>query len=292
MAKNIRIWWSFVREQGICKYIRQVLPSIVSTIVAFLVVNKKVTELINRYYIIFLFFIIVLIAAHIYTEWHRVYEFNNLKLECDKKDEEITEKENSICRLEEHLDHLEQMLKSLPTDFLHDFSNKIKLKNSDRMTFYVYKDNKFVNIGRYSKNSKFGKTLNGNTFEKGDNYISKCYHSEKEDFIMKTSLPDPDNNFDNYCRVMSNDFTKFDREELKNVTMKSRCYFARKIYNSDGNSIGVLMIESRSPNLQIYLNGENRTLTSKADYETLSKLIKQDFQYILQSLYNYIKNYY
>lgn len=184
------------------------------------------------------------------------------------------------------------MLQSLPIDFLHDFSNKLKLDNCDRMTFYMYKNNKFINIGRYSKNSNFGKTINGNTFENQDNYISKCYHSEKEDFIIKRALPDPDGNFDKYCEMMRKDFGKFDKEELKKVTMKSRCYFARKIYNSDGNSIGVLMIESRKPDLTIWLNGEERKLSSNSDYETLSNLIKQDFQYILQSLHNYIKNYY
>lgn len=292
MFKRIKIWKDFVKEKKVHKYGLQVLPTILLTIVSFLVVHEQIIKLINKYFIVFFIIVMVLILAHFCAEVQRAGEFTDIKLEVKEKDEEITKKDDRIDQLKEYLEQLNHTLKSLPTDFLHDFSNKLNLDNCDRMTFYMYKDNKFVNIGRYSKNSNFGKTVNGNTFEKGDNYISKCYHSEEKDFFVKRALPDPDNNFDKYCQIMSKDFGGFNKEELKKVTMKSRCYFARKIYNSDGNSIGVLMIESRNTDLKICINGEEITLKSNADYETLSNLIKQDFQYILQSLHNYIKNYY
>lgn len=292
MLKRIGIWWDFVKEKKIRNYSLQVLPSILITLVSFSVVHEQIAKLINKYFIIFIIFVIVLILAHFGFEVHRAGEIKDIKLEVEEKNKEIIKKEDIIGQLDGDLDQLNQTLKSLPTDFLHDFSNKLKLDNCDRITFYMYKDNKFVNIGRYSKNSNFGKTINGNTFEKEDNYISKCYHSEERDFFIKRALPDPDANFDKYCQEMSKGFSKFDKEKLRKVTMKSRCYFARKIYNSDGNSIGVLMIESRKTNLKICLNGEKRELRTNADYEVLSNLIKHDFQYILQSLHNYIKNYY
>ncbi|HEM4536807.1 TPA: AAA family ATPase, partial [Streptococcus suis] len=148
-------------------------------------------------------------------------------------------------------------------------------------------DKRFVNIGRHSNNSSFGKTQFGNTFEESDNYISKCFYNEQDDFFIRVGLPNPDINFEKYSQMMCKDISKFDKEELKKVTMKSRCYFGKKIYGSDRNPIGVLMIESRKSNLSVILGGKKKELKKKTEYEELSNLIDLNFQYILQSLHKY-----
>ena len=109
---------------------------------------------------------------------------------------------------------------------------------------------------------------------------------------MKVSLPDPDTNFDKYCQEMSKDFSNFNKEELKKVTMKSRCYFGKKIYGYDRNPIGVLMIESKKPNLSIMIDGSKKSLSSKKDYRLLSDLIDQKFRFILQSIHKNLRHYY
>ncbi len=166
------------------------------------------------------------------------------------------------------------------------------LDNRDRITFYLYSDKRFINIGRHSNNSNFGKTQFGNTFEESDNYISKCFHNEQEDFFMRVGLPNPDTNYEKYSREMRKDFSNFDEEGLKKVTMKSRCYFGKKIYGSDRNPIGVLMIESRNSHLSVILDGKKKELKKKTEYKELSNLIDLNFQYILQSLHKYINHYY
>ncbi|MCB2959080.1 DUF4065 domain-containing protein [Streptococcus suis] len=153
-------------------------------------------------------------------------------------------------------------------------------------------DKRFVNIGRHSNNSSFGKTQFGNTFEESDNYISKCFYNEQDDFFIRVGLPNPDINFEKYSQMMCKDISKFDKEELKKVTMKSRCYFGKKIYGSDRNPIGVLMIESRKSNLSVILGGKKKELKKKTEYEELSNLIDLNFQYILQSLHKYTNHYY
>lgn len=289
MMKSIKIWWKSVKEKGILKYILEILPSILLTLLSFVVVHNEMVKYINENFKIFLIIILILLLFNYISEVNRAVEINDISSDCDDK---IAEKNEKLLKLGDELEQLKQALQSLPYDLLHDFSDILKLENSERITFYLYKENKFINIARHSNNSHFVKTQFGNTFEPNDNYISKCFHNEKDDFFMKVALPDPDTNFDRYCQVMSKDFSNFDKEELKKVTMKSRCYFGKKIYGYDRNPIGVLMIESKKPNLSIMIDGSKKLLSSKEDYRLLSDLIDQKFQFILQSIHKNLRHYY
>lgn len=294
--ESIKIWLKAVQKKGKLKYCMEVFPSISLTILSFLVVFDSVVKFINGHTVLFICFILVILIINIIIEVNREVEVNDIKLECDKnikeKNDKIEMLDGITLKLADELEQLKQALQSLPYDLLHDFSDMLKLDNSDRITFYLYKENKFINIARHSNNSNFVKTQFGNTFEPNDNYISKCFHNEDDDFFMKVSLPDPDTNFDKYCQEMSKDFSNFDKEELKKVTMKSRCYFGKKIYGYDRNPIGVLMIESKKPNLSIMIDGSKESLSSKKDYRLLSDLIDQKFQFILQSIHKNLRHYY
>lgn len=296
IMESIKIWLKAVQKKGKLKYFMEVFPSISLTILSFLVVNDFVVEFINGHSVLFICFILVILIFNIIIEVNREVEVNDIKLECDKnikeKNDKIEVLDGITLKLGDELEQLKQALQSLPYDLLHDFSDILKLENSERITFYLYKENKFINIARHSNNSNFVKTQFGNTFEPNDNYISKCFHNENDDFFMKGSLPDPDTNFDKYCQAMSKDFSNFDKEELKKVTMKSRCYFGKKIYGYDRNPIGVLMIESKKPNLSIMIDGSKKLLSSKEDYRLLSDLIDQKFQFILQSIHKNLRHYY
>ena len=296
IMESIKIWFKAVQKKGKLKYCMEVFPSISLTILSFLVVYDCVVQFINEHSVLFICFIIVILILNIIIEVNREVEVNDIKLECDKnikeKNDKIEVLDGITLKLGDELEQLKQALQSLPYDLLHDFSDMLKLDNSDRITFYLYKENKFINIARHSNNSNFVKTQFGNTFEPNDNYISKCFHNENDDFFMKVSLPDPDTNFDKYCQEMSKDFSNFNKEELKKVTMKSRCYFGKKIYGYDRNPIGVLMIESKKPNLSIMIDGSKESLSSKKDYRLLSDLIDQKFQFILQSIHKNLRHYY
>ena len=289
MMKSIKIWLKSVKEKGIIKYILEILPSILLTLLSFVVVRDEMVKYINENFIIFLIFVLILLLFNYISEVNRAVEINDISSDCDDK---IAEKNEKLLKLGDELELLKQALQSLPTDLLHDFSDMLDLDNSDRITFYLYKESNFINIGRHSNNSNFGKTQFGNTFELYDNYISKCFHSENEDFFIKVALPDPDSNFDKYCQEMSKDFSNFNEDELKKVTMKSRCYFGKKIYGYDRNPIGVLMIESKKPNLSIMLDGSKKNLCKKEDYRVLSNLIDHKFQFILQSIHKNLRYYY
>lgn len=285
MGESIKIWWKYILKKGIFKYLTEVLPFISLTILSFVIAHNGVIEVINKHFIIFIVFIVFILILNLISEVNRVVEINDITSSGEKKDEKIL-------KLEDELEQLKQALQSLPYDLLHDFSDMLDLDNSDRITFYLYKENKFINIGRHSNNSNFVKTQFGNTFEPNDNYISKCFHNEGEDFFKKASLPDPDVNFDKYCQEMRKDFRKFEKKELEKVTMKARCYFGKKIYGYDRKPIGVLMIESKKANLSIKLDGSKKTLKTNEDYKSLSDLIDQKFQFILQGIYKNLRHYY
>lgn len=285
MVESIKIWWKSVVKKGKVKYSIEVLPSILLTSLSFVVVSNDVVGFLNKYFIFFIIFIFIILILNSIGEVNRAVEINNINLSGEKKD-------GKILRLEDELELLKQALQSLPTDLLHDFSDMLNLDNSTRITFYLYKESKFINIGRHSKNSKFVKTKFGNTFELHDNYISKCFHSENEDFFIKDTLPNPYTDFDKYYQEIRKDFKNFKKKELEKVTMKSRCYFGKKIYGYDRNPIGVLMIESTKENLSIMLDGSQESLCKKEDYKLLSELIDQKFQFILQSIHKNLRYYY
>ncbi|HFI0084495.1 TPA: hypothetical protein ACGO1A_001816 [Streptococcus suis] len=296
MLKPLKTWWNYVEKKGKLKYLCEIIPSLMLTFLSFVVVNEDIVKCINENFKVFVLIIFLLLVINYIFEVSRAVEIDDIRTKCDEEiheiSNEVVNKEDKILKLEDAVEHLKQAFKSLPTDFLHDFSDKLGLGNHDRITFYLYNDKRFVNIGRHSNNSSFGKTQFGNTFEESDNYISKCFHNEQDDFFIRVGLPNPDINFEKYSQMMCKDFSKFDKEELKKVTMKSRCYFGKKIYGSDRNPIGVLMIESRKSNLSVILGGKKKELKKKTEYEELSNLIDLNFQYILQSLHKYTNHYY
>lgn len=296
MWKSIKIWWIHIREKGFWKYLLANLPTLFLTIFSFLVVKTEIVDYINNNFLIFLLIFFVLFIFNLFSEISRIVEVekttSNLKKEVEELNKELSEKNDKILQHEDQQEQLIQTLKSLPTNLLHDFSEKLGLDNHDRITFYVYIDGKFVNIGRHSNNSNFVKTQYGNIFQENDNYISKSFHNESGDFYIRVSLPNPKKNFEKYCQDIQKDCPEFNQEKLTNVTMKSRCFFGKKIYSSDKKPIGVLMIESSKPNLTIRINGEVKKLMKKEDYATLSESIDHNFQYILQTLQKYIIYYY
>lgn len=69
-------------------------------------------------------------------ELKEVKEKENLKKNLETKNEEIKELELSI-------EYLGQSLAGLPKDFLRQVSKYLELSNSDRISLYVFDENKF-----------------------------------------------------------------------------------------------------------------------------------------------------
>ena len=204
----------------------------------------------------FVYVIIFLVIIFLINEFMKTNEL--MKNDCEvtkiKEENKILEKKRSD--LEGYSESIGLFLENLPKEFLRNVSEFLDLKNSERISLYVLDGEKFHIIGRYSENPKYDR--NGRCEYPSDcGYISKCLgNNNGNSYYVKEKLP---KKLSKYLEDVSKD-TGMNKDDINNLSMKSRTYFTRVIKDRHNKNVGILVIESMNPTLPMDVNELNTKL--------------------------------
>lgn len=189
------------------------------------------------------------------------------------------EKQKKLQELESENESLNNKFIDIQREYFKVCSDTIRFMfddfftNSDgngRVSIYKHQDDKFILLGRYSKNPQYNKR--GREFYlDNEGFISRGWELMEFEIF---NAPRWSGNGRDYKSFMKNNCNISD-ETLKKINMKSCSFFVKRIENEDArNPLGVIVFEKLS-NSQIDKTSINNILDSnKAQIETLIKSMK------------------
>lgn len=235
--ERFKLWFNNIRE-----YWAAWLLNVILYIFPLVVVQPNIQKIILEY---FLYTIIVIIILFIINEYLKVKQLSSYK-----------NVKNELKKLSMHYESVNLFLEGLPREFLKHVSKFLKLKNSERISLYVYFEKKFFIIGRYSENPTYNRE--GRRVYPECGYIAECLRNDNgKDYYSKTGLPT--NTSKKYLRTVERD-TGMKREDIEKLSMKSRSYFTKVIKDENMNNVGVLVIESTNELLPMEAEELNKKL--------------------------------
>lgn len=187
------------------------------------------------------------------------------------------QKSNESLKIENQ--NLEKKLGDIKKEYYKVCSDTIKFMfddffaNSDgngRVSIYKHQDDKFILLGRYSKNPQYNKR-GREIYLDDEGFISKGW--EIGEFIIDHS-PKWIGNGRDYKSFMKSNCSISD-ETLKKINMKSCSFFVTRIENEDArNPLGVIVFEKLTNTTIDKANVKHSLLIHKAQIETLIKSMK------------------
>lgn len=237
LIKDFPLWIKSIKENKvsfICRLALFVFP--------ILVTRHSFKEYVDKnYWIVFSILVFIYFINEI-SQIKETKEKENLKKNLEIKNKEIKELELSI-------EYLGQSLAGLPKDFLRQVSKYLELSNSDRISLYVFDENKFQIIGRYSENPSYD-SCNRKEYPINEGYIAKCFeNNDGKPYFFRNKLPR--NTQKKYFDTVSKE-TGMSIASLKELSMKSRAYFGRLVKDDNKNSVGILLIETINEDMNIH----------------------------------------
>ena len=232
---------------------RLYISNLILYIFQFIVIYPKL----NKYIVgRFVYVIVFLIILFLFNEFMKTSELMKNDLEITKIKEKNKNLETMHSKLEAYSESIGLYLENLPKEFLRNVSEFLDLKNSERISLYVLDGEKFRIIGRYSENPKYDR--NGRCEYPSDcGYISKCLgNNNGNSYYVKEKLP---KRLSKYVEAVSKD-TGMNKDDINNLSMKSRAYFNRVIKDRHNKNVGILVIESMNPTLPMDVNELNTKL--------------------------------
>ena len=121
--------------------------------------------------------------------------------------------------------------------------NSLGYTERERILVYRHEDNRFILIGRYSRNPKFN-NKGRDSYPDNEGFIAKGW--EEGDFCFGI-LPDPNEDFESYTsQVMA--YCTIKKGTIRNLNMLSRSYCINSINKSvTQEKIGLVVLESVDP---------------------------------------------
>lgn len=245
---RFKLWYINIRKNW-----KSYIFNLILYLIPFIVIEPTISKyIINR----FVYFIIFIVIIFLFNESIKTIELMKNDLEITKIKEENKILEKKCFDLEEYSESIGLFLENLPKEFLRNVSEFLDLKNSERISLYVLEGKKFRIIGRYSENPKYDR--NGRYEYPSDcGYISKCLENNNgNSYYVKEKLP---KKLSKYVEAVSKD-TGMNKEDINNLSMKSRAYFTRVIKDKHNKNVGILVIESMNPTLTMDANELNTKL--------------------------------
>lgn len=178
------------------------------------------------------------------NERNRQHQVAELQVQIVQLDEAKTELgnryEDATQSLAEIRMEYQQTLFEMTHSYLGYLSNDIfNLSNEERISLYVFDNEQFIIVGRYSKHPTY-KELNRLKLPCNEGCVSKAWLEGGEVFL---TLP---SNHKEYVEALSTEFS-IPRKRVKDFRMKSRSYYARAIENNR-KRVGVIVFESTKQN--------------------------------------------
>ena len=237
--------------------IRKNWKSYISNLILYLIPVIAIEPNISKYIVgKFVYVIILLVIIFLFNEFMKTVELMENDIEVNKIKKENKNLEKLRSDLEGYSESIGLFLENLPKEFLRNVSEFLDLKNSERISLYVLDGEKFRIIGRYSENPKYDR--NGRFEYPSDcGYISKCLENNNGNlYYVKERLP---KKLNRYIEVVSKD-TGMNKDDINNLSMKSRTYFTRVIKDRYNKNVGILVIESMNPTLPMDVSELNDKL--------------------------------
>jgi len=193
----------------------------------------------------------------------------------NKKDKELEKNAADLyslkCELAEkkkELDGYKIMSYDIVNNYLANLANDIfKLTDSDRISLFKVDSDRFIRIGRYSKNPDY-KTKGRSDYPIDEGTIAQAW--QKGEFFLD-DIPDPNKKPRSWMRVQKK-VLHVSPGVAQNLCMKCRCTYALAIEDPNRkNRIAVLSIESVKPKA---INPDNiKRILDGSEYARLSELI-------------------
>lgn len=168
---------------------------------------------------------------------------NKLKLEVDK----LKENENVLV----------STLESIPDRIITSTFNFLNFGYSERITLYRYENSQFVTVSRYAKNPNYKKG-GRKSYTYSEGFISNSWNSGE--FIID-NLPDPKRKSREYISTVRK-HCNISEQTIKEIRMKSRCYYCRNLDSPNGDPIAVIVFESTEPQFPVSTHEIDKLLTS------------------------------
>lgn len=203
-------------------------------------INRKFfNETIHSKYIAILLLIIGFIINIIFyfKQSKKTKSLSDLNLVNQTQAETIQKLENQIQGI--HKNYSEVFNEHLAYLFF-----KLKLSDSDRISMYKYKDDKFFIIGRYSTNPKL-KQIHRKFYNSNEGLISKAW--SLGEYFINTGVPEYGKKPRTQQQVYSffNNIAPISKETFEKITMKSKTLYLKSFMNAKGiERASIIVIES------------------------------------------------
>lgn len=264
MWQNIKVaflYWIDSLKKSIYKKIPELLLIIIPIVISFPNVLGRISNFIPYYHFIIIVVLILIFLLRIVIEY-----------DDDKNIKTLNEKLN---RTNARLEDLSQRALSLPTDFLKLLYRDFNFGNQERISLYVYNNDKFKIIARYSANPVYNE-LGRTEYESNQGYISKCWKNNNgAPYLFVSELP-CSNKKSYYNKVCKE--SNIPEDILRKLNMKSRCYYIRMITSDVGyeNPNGIIVLETIKPQFNIDLDYINKTIETHVILAHLHRLIENN----------------
>ncbi|MBG0504435.1 hypothetical protein GBO30_04140 [Elizabethkingia anophelis] len=189
------------------------------------------------------------------------------------------EKQESLESLNTEKQNLEKKLSNVEKEYYKVCSDTIKFMfedffaNSDgngRVSIYKHQNDKFILLGRYSKNPQYNKR-GREIYLDNEGFISKGW--QIGEFIIHNA-PKWVGNGRDYKTFMKHNCS-ISEEILKKINMKSCSFFVTRIENEDARDpLGVIVFEKLTNSIIDQINVKRTISIHKAQIETLIKSMK------------------
>lgn len=245
---RFKLWYTHIIKNW-----KSYIFNLILYLIPIIVINPTISKyIVNR----FVYFIIFIGIIFLINEFIKTIELMENDLEITKIKEKNKSLEKKCCYLEEYSESIGLFLDNLSREFLRNVSEFLDLKNSDRISLYVLDGEKFRIIGRYSENPNYDRT-GRSEYPSDCGYISKCLgNNNGNSYYIKEKLPEE---LSKYVEVVSKD-TGMNKDDINNLSMKSRAYFTRIIKDRYNKNVGILVIESKKSKLPIVAHKLNTKL--------------------------------
>lgn len=191
------------------------------------------------------YFTELLESNSLYT-WIAIFLIVICWIQTNHNKDQLQDLRTSVSLLEHETDILQGTLESIPQIVLQGFYDELGFSYSDRITIYHYRDEKFFPVGRYAKSPELKKS-GRSEYPKDKGFISLAWKSGQ--FLIE-DLPDY-NKEPNVYKERVLEVSGMGKGIVKELSMKSRCYYCVNLDDAHSSPVGVIVFESLCPELPI-----------------------------------------
>lgn len=235
----------------------RILPSLLLVVIPLLLGFPKVIDSLNNWIGISITSVII-IGAFIYDQKEIL------------RSQSYKEKNGKLNIMNENLT---ATIVSLPEDYTRYLFEELELNNKERISLYIFDENHFTMVSRWSNIHNLKEEGRGK-YPINEGFISQVWNgATTSDYFHISRLCNPDADFDQYVRDIQ-EKVNMPIDKIEALPMKSRSYFVKILRENVNNApIGILVIESLSPNLSIKITDLNNKLDGMPA-RFLSKLLE------------------